>query len=241
LKKLDGIDPDDVIMSPDRAKSNGLTSTVCFPVGNLAPDGSVIKSTAIDPTVVDTDGVYRKRGPAKVFVHERDCIRAIKDGSVHEGDIIVLICVGPAGTGMMEIYQVTAALKHLPFGKHVAVITDGRFSGVSTGACIGHVSPEALEGGPVGKVKDGDLIEIVIDRVKLEATVDLIGENGEVFDAKEGAKRLAKRPLRTDLASDSQLPDDTKLWAALTQKSGGIWGGCVYDKDAIIGALNGSK
>jgi putative YjhG/YagF family dehydratase len=241
LKKLDGIDPDDVIMSPDRAKSNGLTSTVCFPVGNLASDGSVIKSTAIDPTVVDTDGVYRKRGPAKVFVHEHDCIRAIKDGSVHEGDIIVLICVGPAGTGMMEIYQVTAALKHLPFGKHVAVITDGRFSGVSTGACIGHVSPEALEGGPVGKVKDGDLIEIIIDRVKLEATVDLIGENGEVFDAGEGAKRLAKRPLRPDLASDSQLPDDTRLWAALTQKSGGIWGGCVYDKDAIISALNGSK
>ncbi|HEY6182085.1 MAG TPA: YjhG/YagF family D-xylonate dehydratase [Terriglobales bacterium] len=241
LKKLDGIDPDDVIMSPDRAKSNGLTSTVCFPVGNLASDGSVIKSTAIDPTVVDTDGVYRKRGPAKVFVHEHDCIRAIKDGSVHEGDIIVLICVGPAGTGMMEIYQVTAALKHLPVGKHVAVITDGRFSGVSTGACIGHVSPEALEGGPVGKVKDGDLIEIIIDRVKLEATVDLIGENGEVFDAGEGAKRLAKRPLRPDLASDSQLPDDTRLWAALTQKSGGIWGGCVYDKDAIISALNGSK
>jgi putative YjhG/YagF family dehydratase len=241
LKKLDGIDPDDVIMSPDRAKSNGLTSTVCFPVGNLAPEGSVIKSTAIDPTVVDADGIYRKRGRAKVYVHESDCIRAIKDGSVHEGDILVLICVGPMGTGMMEIYQVTAALKHLPFGKHVAVITDGRFSGVSTGACIGHVSPEALAGGPVGKIKDGDLIEIIVDRVKLEATVDLVGENDEVFDAQEGAKRLAKRQGRADLARDAQLPDDTQLWAALTQKSGGVWGGCVYDKDAIISALNGSK
>src|SRR6185369_12568432 len=142
LKKLDGIDPDDVIMSPDRARSNGLTPTVCFPAGNLAPEGSVIKSTAIDPSVVDTDGVYRKRGPAKVFVIERDCIRAIKNGSIHEGDIVVLICGGPMGSGMQEIYQVTAALKHLPFGKHVAVITDARFSGVSTGACIGHVSPE---------------------------------------------------------------------------------------------------
>jgi len=241
LKKLDGIDPDDVIMTPDRAKSNGLTSTVCFPVGNLAPDGSVIKSTAIDPTVVDADGVYRKRGPAKVYVHEKDCIRAIKDGSVHEGDIIVLICVGPMGTGMMEIYQVTAALKHLPFGKHIAVITDARFSGVSTGACIGHVSPEALAGGPVGKVQNGDLMEIIIDRVKLQATVDLIGENGEVFDAKEGASRLRERQPRTDLAPDSQLHDDTKLWAALTQTSGGVWGGCVYDMDTIIGALNGSK
>jgi len=237
LKKLDGIDPDDVIMSPDRAKSSGLTSTVCFPVGNLAPDGSVIKSTAIDPTVVDADGVYRKRGKAKVFVHERDCIRAIKDGGIHEGDIIVLICNGPMGTGMMEIYQVTAALKHLPFGKHVAVITDARFSGVSTGACIGHVSPEALAGGPVGKVKEGDLIEIIIDRVKLEATVDLIGENDEVFSPQEGMRRLAKRPLRADLAPDAQLPDDTRLWAALIQKSGGVWAGCVYDVEALMAAL----
>jgi xylonate dehydratase len=241
LKKLDGIEPDDVIMSPDRATSNGLTSTVCFPMGNLAPEGSVIKSTAIDPTVVDADGVYRKRGAAKVFVHERDCIRAIKDGGIHEGDIIVLTCNGPMGTGMMEIYQVTAALKHLPFGKHVAVITDARFSGVSTGACIGHVSPEALAGGPVGKVQNGDLIEIIIDRVKLEATVDFVGENGETFSAAEGARRLAARPLRSDLASDEQLPDDTKLWAALTQKSGGVWAGCVYDMDTIVTALNGSK
>ncbi len=237
LKKLDGIDPDEVIMAPDRAKSCGLTSTVCFPVGNLAPEGSVIKSTAIDPTVVDADGVYRKRGPAKVFVHERDCIRAIKDGSIHEGDIIVLICGGPMGTGMMEIYQVTAALKHLPFGKHVAVITDARFSGVSTGACIGHVSPEALAGGAVGKIVDGDLIQIMVDRVKLEATVDFVGEKGEVFGAQEGTMRLAKRPLRKDLAPDAQLPDDTRLWAALIQKSGGVWAGCVYDVDTLVNAL----
>ena len=241
LKKIDGIDPDDVIMSPDRAKSTGLTSTVCFPMGNLAPEGSVIKSTAIDPTVVDADGIYRKRGPAKVFVHERDCIRAIKDGSIHEGDIIVLTCNGPMGTGMMEIYQVTAALKHLPFGKHVAVVTDARFSGVSTGACIGHVSPEALAGGPVGKIQNGDLIEIIIDRVKLEATVDFIGENGEVFGAEEGTRRLTKRPLRSDLAPDEQLPEDTKLWAALTQKSGGVWAGCVYDVDTIVAAVADRK
>jgi putative YjhG/YagF family dehydratase len=237
LKKLDGIDPDDVIMSPDRARSNGLTPTVCFPAGNLAPEGSVIKSTAIDPSVVDADGVYRKRGPAKVFVIERDCIRAIKNGSIHEGDIIVLICGGPMGSGMQEIYQVTAALKHLPFGKHVAVITDARFSGVSTGACIGHVSPEALAGGPVGKIKDGDLIEIIVDRVKLEASLDLIGENGEVFDAKQGAVRLALRSPRTDLAPEPSLPDDTRLWAALVQRSGGVWAGCVYDVDALVEAV----
>jgi putative YjhG/YagF family dehydratase len=237
LRKIDGIDPDDVIMSPDRAKSRGLTPTVCFPVGNLTPEGSVIKSTAIDPSVVDKDGVYRKRGPAKVFVSEKAAIRAIKNHEVHEGDVMALICAGPMGSGMQEIYQVTAALKHLPFGKHVALLTDARFSGVSTGACIGHVSPEALAGGAIGKLRDGDLIEIVIDREKLEGSANFIGENGEVFDAEEGARRLALRTPRADLAPDPSLPDDTRLWAALTQRSGGVWAGCVYDVDAIVEAV----
>ncbi len=237
LTRVDGIDPDDVIMSPDRARSRGLTPTLCFPVGNIATEGSVIKSTAIDPAVLDNDGVYRKRGPAKVFVSERDCIRAIKDGSVREGDVIVLICGGPMGSGMQEIYQVTAALRHLPFGKHVAVITDARFSGVSTGACIGHVSPEALAGGAIGKILEGDLIEIVVDPVNLEAKVNFVGEKGESFDPAEGARRLALRPLRKDLAPESSLPADTRLWAALVQRSGGIWAGCVYDVDAIVAGL----
>jgi xylonate dehydratase len=237
LQKIDGIDPDDVIMSPYRANSRGLTPTVCFPVGNLTPEGSVIKSTAIDPSVVDKDGVYRKRGPAKVFVSEKAAIRAIKNHDVHEGDVMALICAGPMGSGMQEIYQVTAALKHLPFGKHVALLTDARFSGVSTGACIGHVSPEALAGGAIGKLRDGDLIEIVIDRENLDGSANFIGENGEVFDAEEGARRLALRPARTDLAPDPQLPDDTRLWAALIQRSGGVWAGCVYDLDAITGSL----
>lgn len=237
LKKLDGIDPDDVIMSPARARSAGLTPTVCFPVGNIASEGSVIKSTAIDPSVVDADGVYRKRGPARVFVSERDCIRAIKDGGVREGDVVVLICGGPMGSGMQEIYQVTSALKHLPFGKHVTVITDARFSGVSTGACIGHVSPEALAGGAVGKLLDGDLIEVVVDRLNLDARVNLVGEKGEIFDPEEGARRLAKRAPRPDLAPEPNLPDDTRLWAAMAQRSGGVWGGCVYDTDEIVAAL----
>ncbi len=238
LQRLDGADPDDVIMSPDRAKSRGLTSTLCFPVGNLAPEGSVIKSTAIDPSVVGEDGVYRKRGPAKVFVSEPAAMQAIKDGRVKEGDVMVLICGGPMGSGMQETYQVTSALKHLPFGKHVAVITDARFSGVSTGACVGHVSPEALAGGAVGKLRDGDLIEIVIDRVKLDGTVNFVGENGEVFDGEEGARRLARRAPRPDLAPEPSLPADTRLWAALVQKSGGVWAGCVYDVEAIVGALS---
>jgi len=241
LRRLDGIDPDNVIMSPDRARSHGLVPTLCFPVGNIAPEGSVIKSTAIDPSLVDGQGIYRKRGPAKVFLSEESAIRAIKNHSVREGDVLILICGGPMGSGMQEIYQVTSALKHLPFGKHVAVITDARFSGVSTGACIGHASPEALAGGAIGKLRDGDLIEIVVDQTKLEAAVDFVGENGQVFDAREGDRRLALRPPRPDLAPDPALPADTRLWAALVRRSGGVWAGCVYDVEAILDALDPTR
>src|SRR5260370_119342 len=153
LQERDGVDPNDVVFDPESAERRGLTSTVSFPHGNLAPLGSVIKSTAIDPSVVDADGVYRKVGPARVFLTETATIAAVKQGRVKPGDVLVLICRGPMGSGMEEIYQVTAALKHLEFGKHVALLTDARFSGVSTGACIGHVSPEALAGGPIGKLK----------------------------------------------------------------------------------------
>ena len=151
--------------------------------------------------------------------------------------MVVLICGGPAGAGMQEIYQVTSALKSLPFCKHVAVLTDARFSGVSTGACIGHISPEALAGGPIGRVLDGDTIQIVVDRDALHGTVDLVGEREERFSADEGRLRLAARAPRGDLAPHPSLPDDTKLWAALIQASGGVWGGCVYDADAILAQL----
>jgi xylonate dehydratase len=237
LRVLDGVDADDVIMSPDRARERGLTPTVCFPVGNLAPEGCVIKSTAIDASLIE-DGVYRHVGPARVFVTEAAAIQAIKQGEVGHGDVVVLICGGPAGAGMQEIYQVTSALKSLPFCKHVAVLTDARFSGVSTGACVGHISPEALTGGPIGRVLEGDLIEIVIDRNALHGTVNLVGEGDELFSAEEGARRLAARAPRADLAPHPDLPDDTRLWAALVQASGGIWAGCVYDADAIVAQLN---
>jgi putative YjhG/YagF family dehydratase len=237
LKERDGVDPDDVIMEPATARRRGLTSTVVFPTGNLAPEGAVIKATAIDPGVVDPDGVYRKRGPARVFVSERAAVAAIKNGAVRPGDILVLAGRGPMGAGMEETYQITSALKHLDFGKHVAVITDARFSGVSTGACIGHVSPEALAGGPIGKVLDGDLIEIIVDRNRLEGSVNLIGSGGVTFGPEEGARVLAARPLRPDLAPDPDLPDDTRLWAALQAVSGGPWGGCVYDVEAILARL----
>src|SRR6185295_8860691 len=142
-------------------------------------------STAIDPSVVDADGVYRKTGPARVFTTEKAAITGIKDGKVKAGDVLVLIGRGPMGAGMEEIYQITSALKHLAFGKEIAVLTDARFSGVSTGACIGHIGPEALAGGPIGRVRDGDLIRIVVDRVRLEGTVDLVGADGVEFDRLE--------------------------------------------------------
>ncbi|WP_180540033.1 YjhG/YagF family D-xylonate dehydratase [Nevskia soli] len=242
LTKRDGIDPKQVIMSPDAARARGLTSTVTFPHGNLAPGGSVIKSTSIDPSVVGDDGIYRKRGPARVFTTEvaaTKAIRGLTDPPIQAGDIIVLMCRGPMGSGMEEIYQITSALKHLSFGKEVAVLTDARFSGVSTGACIGHVTPEALAGGPIGKIQEGDLIEIVVDRNQLHGTVDLVGEAGEYLGPERGAEILRQRTPRTDLAPDPRLPDDTRLWAALQNVSGGTWGGCVFDVDAITRRLNG--
>jgi putative YjhG/YagF family dehydratase len=237
LRTQDGVDADEVIMTPDRAKSRGLTRTITFPRGNLAPEGCVIKSTAIDPSVVDADGVYRKEGPARVFVRERDAIAAIKKGTIQSGDVVVLAGCGPLGTGMEETYQLTSALKHLPFGKQVALITDARFSGVSTGACIGHVGPEGLAGGPIGRLRDEDRIRIVIDRNRMEGSLDFVGENGRKFTPEEGAAVLAGRQMHPELAPARNLPSDTRLWAALQQEGGGTWGGCVYDVESILATL----
>ncbi len=240
LRRRDRIDPDTVIMSPPVARERGLTSTVTFPIGNIAPAGSVVKSTSIDPAVIDPDGVYRKIGPARVFNSERDAIAAVKgrtDKPVKAGDILVLMGRGPLGCGMEETYQITSALRYLPFGKQVALITDARFSGVSTGACIGHVGPEALEGGPIAKLRDGDLIRIEIDTRNLTGRVDFIGEAGVAVEPEVAAEILASRPIPAELRPDPRMPADTRLWAALQQASGGTWGGCVYDVDAIVATL----
>lgn len=240
LKSLDDIDPDDVIMNPTKANERGLTSTITFLTGNLAPQGAIIKSTAIDPSVVDADGMYRKTGAARVFTSERAAIAAVKglsENPVKAGDIIALIGCGPMGTGMEETYQLTSALKYLPEGKTIALITDARFSGVSTGACIGHVGPEALAGGPLGKLRDGDTIQIMIDRIHLSGAIDLIGEDDRHFDSDEGARILESRPPHADLKPNPELPEDTRLWATLQNISGGTWGGCVYDAETIIEKL----
>jgi putative YjhG/YagF family dehydratase len=241
LRELDGVEPDEVILPPEQARRCGLKSTLAFVTGNLAPQGSVVKSTAIDPSVLDGDGVYRHTGAARVFVNEPDAIAAIKQGGVKAGDVLVLAGAGPLGTGMEETYQITGALKYLPFGKHVALLTDARFSGVSTGACIGHVAPEALAGGPLGKVLDGDLIRIHIDCNTSEGSIDLVGEAERRFTPKVGVKILAKRPSRSDLSSNPNLPNDTRLWAALQSAAGGPWAGCVYDNAAISAALEAGQ
>ena len=227
LRQLDGIDPDDVIMSAGRAQQKGLTSTVTFLQGNLAPEGALVKSTAIDPARLNAEGIYHHAGPARVFTSEADAIAAIKKSQVRAGDVMVLIGLGP-GSGMPETYQISSALKHMKGGENISLITDGRFSGVSTGACIGHVSPEAWAGGPIGRLRDGDIISVTINPRSLEGCVRV-----ESIDDTQ----LAARTIHPGLKPDPRVPADTRLWAALQHASGGSWNGCVYDADHIIRLL----
>jgi putative YjhG/YagF family dehydratase len=239
LAAQDHVPPDAVIMSPEQAAARGMTSTVAFVRGNLAPQGAIVKSTAIDPSVIGADGIYRLTGPARVFTTERAAIEAIKSRGadrIHAGEVLVLIGRGPLGAGMEETYQVTSALKYLDVGTSVALITDARFSGVSSGPCIGHVGPEALAGGPIGRLRDGDRLRIVIDCKNLEGRIDLVDGDEKAADAE-----LARRPPRRDLAPDPALPDDTRLWAALQDASGGTWAGAVYDVDRIIALLEAGR
>ncbi|WIY84061.1 YjhG/YagF family D-xylonate dehydratase [Propionimicrobium sp. PCR01-08-3] len=241
LREVDGVDPDDVILSPEGAKAKGMASTITFPLGNIAPEGSVVKSAAIDPSVIDPDGVFRHTGPAKVFTSEKAAIAAIKQQKIGAGDIMIVLGAGPLGTGMEETYQLTSALKKVPYGKHVSLITDARFSGVSTGACFGHVGPEALAGGPIGKLRDGDIVQIIVDTGKLTGSLDFVGTPDARLSPEQGAEVLAARDIYPGLAPDRDLPDDTRLWAALQDVSGGTWGGCVYDVDRIIEVLDAGK
>jgi len=187
----------------------------------------VVKSTAIAPELVGADGIYRHRGPARVFTSEAAAIAAVKAGRLQPGDVVVLIGIGP-GSGMPETYQITSALKYLRDGQRVALITDGRFSGVSTGACVGHVSPDAWSGGPIGRVRDGDVIEL---------RIDTRGLAGEVNVATPDTAAFMARGLHPNLKPDPRVPADTRLWAALQAASGGTWGGCVHDADRVAHLL----
>lgn len=225
LFDLDGIDPDDVIRTESR---HDLAGTVTILGGNLAPGGAIVKSTAIAPELLDEHGTYTAVGRARVFTSGSDAIEAIKARAIGPGEVMVLIGIGPS-FGMPETYQVTAALKHIDAGGRIPLVTDGRFSGVSTGPCIGHVTPEASAGGPLGKVRDGDTIRIDIDTVALTGSVD-VDTDWTSFE---------RRATHPDLdAMHRSLPDDTRLWSVLQALSGGSWGGCVYDVDTIVRAVH---
>jgi len=243
LRDRAGVDPDDVVMDPASARRRGLTSTVSFVGGNLAPRGAIVKSTAIDPATIGPDGVYRHTGPARVFTSERAAIAAIKsrgENRLRPGEVVALVGRGPLGAGMEEVYQVTSALKYLDFAQTVSLVTDARFSGVSTGPCIGHVGPEALAGGPIGRLRDGDLVRVVVDTRRREGSIDLVAPapDGSLRPADEV---LAARSPHPDLAPDPALPDDTRLWAALQDASGGPWAGAVYDVDRILRLLEAGR
>lgn len=223
LADVDGIDPDDVV----RDMARPLPGTVTIVGGNLAPGGALVKSTAIDPRLLDADGRYDVAGRARVFTSEAGAIDAIKRRAVAPGEVMVLLGVGPS-FGMPETYQVTAALKHVDDGGRIPLLTDGRFSGVSTGPCVGHVSPEAAAGGPLGRLRDGDPVRIVVDTRALTGTVDH-GVDPDEF---------ARRGVHPDVGRRSaDLPADTRVWAALQALGGGSWGGCVYDPEAILAAV----
>jgi dihydroxy-acid dehydratase len=131
--------------------------------GNLAPDGAVVKKAAVSPENME------RTGPARIFDSEPDAARAIYDGKIKKGDIIVVRYEGPkGGPGMQEMLAPTSAVSGMGLENDVALITDGRFSGGTRGAAIGHISPEAIEGGPIGLLREGDSIHIDINNYKIE-------------------------------------------------------------------------
>ena len=221
---------------------------VTFDGGRLTSDANTLVLAEIDRRLGITERSWRtasrweRANHASVPSATQGCDpgRSELSGAPARGvrdDAAFPIGAGPSGTGMQETAQITTALRYLPWGRHVALITDGRFSGLSTGACIGHVGPEALDEGPIGRVRDDDVIEIVIDRVALTGSVNLVGPMGRTLDADECAALLQSRPQHPGLAPHPKLPADSRLWAALQRASGGTWGGCVYDVDRIVETL----
>lgn len=174
LAAIAPLDPDGQIIAPI-SKPLHETGGLIILKGSLAPDGSVIKAASIDKPVFE--------GVARVFDDERDAMDALQDGTIVKGDVVVIRYEGPkGGPGMREMLAVTAAIKGAGLGKDVMLITDGRFSGATAGFCIGHVAPEATDGGPIAFVKDGD--QIKLDMVK--RTLDLLVDDAEIAKRKLG-------------------------------------------------------
>ncbi len=177
--------------------------------GNLAPDGCVVKRSAVAPEML------KHEGPAKVFESEEEAIDAIYGGKIRAGDVVVIRYEGPAGgPGMREMLNPTSAIQGMGLGSSVALITDGRFSGATRGASIGHCSPEAANGGPIAYVKDGDLISIDIPSYKIELKVS--------------DEELAKRRKEMPIKKKEHISGYLKRYAAMVSSA---------DKGAIINRL----
>jgi dihydroxy-acid dehydratase len=160
-----------------KAKAYSQTGGLAILFGNIAPEGAAVKSGAVPP------GMLKHKGPAKVFDSEEEVTPAIIKGKIKPGDVVVIRYEGPkGGPGMREMLTPTSLLSGMGLTDSVALITDGRFSGGSRGACIGHVSPEAASGGPIAALKDGDIIDIDIPACKIDVKLT----------DKEIARRMAK-------------------------------------------------
>ncbi|MBN9200400.1 MAG: dihydroxy-acid dehydratase [Microbacterium chocolatum] len=162
--------------------------------GSLAPEGAVVKTAGFDASVFE--------GPARVFERERSAMDALEAGEIAEGDVIVIRYEGPkGGPGMREMLAITAAIKGAGLGKDVLLLTDGRFSGGTTGLCIGHIAPEAVDAGPIAFVRDGDLIRVDI----AARTLDLLVDDAELDSRRDGWEPLPPRYTRGVLAKYSRL------------------------------------
>ncbi len=167
-------------------------------------------------------------------------MRAVKGqiAPLRPGDVLVLAGVGPMGTGMAEIASITIALKLLPWGREIALLTDGRFSGVSTGPCIGHLSPEALAGGPIGRLRDGDLVELAHRPRAARGPRRPRRPRRPPLHARGGGARAGHpRPPPRARAAPAPARRHAALGACCRRRAAGRWGGCMYDVDAIADLL----
>ncbi|NBX23011.1 MAG: dihydroxy-acid dehydratase [Microbacteriaceae bacterium] len=189
--QIDAIDGDVIRTLDNPLHHNGGISILH---GSLAPDGAVVKTAGFDLDVFE--------GPARVFERERAAMDALTEGTIKAGDVIVIRYEGPkGGPGMREMLAITAAIKGAGLGKDVLLLTDGRFSGGTTGLCIGHVAPEAVDGGPISLVRDGDLIRVDI----AARTLDLLVEANELESRRQGWEPLPPRYTRGVLAKYAAL------------------------------------
>ncbi|MGN7156911.1 dihydroxy-acid dehydratase [Dietzia cercidiphylli] len=186
-------DPDGLVL---RAMSEPIhpTGGITILHGSLAPEGAVVKSAGFDSDVFE--------GTARVFERERSAMDALEDGTITAGDVVVIRYEGPkGGPGMREMLAITGAIKGAGLGKDVLLMTDGRFSGGTTGLCVGHIAPEAVDGGPIALVRDGDRIRLDVS----DGTLDLLVDGAELEARRAGWEPLPPRYTRGVLAKYSKL------------------------------------